>query len=121
MPFLLTGSTSCGAAPESTASERGVAGNRVHHGDLLDRETGDDLDLVLVNDQHLFDAHAPLELLAVLGLQGEHHAFLDLDWMVERPDARDHRLVVLRKSEAVPPKIGCSLIFLRVTPGFLGG
>src|SRR5258706_15859480 len=105
MPFLLTGLTSCGAAPESTAGERGVAGNRVHHGDLLDREAGDDLDLVLVHDQHLLDANAPLEFLAVLGFEREHHAFLDLDRMIERPDARDHGLVVLREPEAVPPKI----------------
>src|SRR5260221_9246721 len=116
MPFLLTGGTSSGAAPASTASERGVAGHRVHHGDLLDRETGDDLDLVLVNDQHLLDAHAPLELLAVLGLEREHHAFLDLDRVIERPDARNDGLVVLRKPKAVTPEVGGGLIFLRVTP-----
>ena len=33
---------------------------RIDDRDLLDREIGDDLDRVLVDDQHLLDAHAPL-------------------------------------------------------------
>src|ERR1700704_547251 len=82
--------------PASPTGESGVARHRIDDGDLFDREAGDDLDPVLVNDQHLFDPHAPLELLAVLGLEREHHAFLDLDRVIERPDARNDRLVVLR-------------------------
>src|SRR5512138_2248064 len=69
------------------ARERRIARHRVDHGNLLYGEAGDDLDTVAVHDQHFLDAHAPLELLAVLGFQGEHHALADLDWMVERPDA----------------------------------
>src|SRR5262245_4772656 len=61
-----------------------VARDRIDHGDLLDREVGDDLDLLLVHDQHFLDAHAVAEALAVLGLQRERHAGLDLDRMVER-------------------------------------
>src|SRR4051812_20099386 len=62
--------------------ERRVAGHRIDDRDLLDREGGDDLDPVLVHDQHLLDPHAPFELPAVLGLEREHHAFLDLDRVV---------------------------------------
>src|SRR2546423_14959409 len=69
----------------------GIPGHRIDHGDLLDREIGDDLDAILVHDQHLLDAHAPLMRLAVLGLESKHHPFLDLDRTVEGPDARDHR------------------------------
>src|SRR6266849_4374977 len=67
---------------ELAAREGRIARHRIDDGNLLDREVGNDLDLVLVGDQHLFDAHAPLEFLAVLGLEHEHHAFLDLDRMV---------------------------------------
>src|SRR5437763_12937029 len=74
-----------------------VARDRIDHGDLLDRKVGDDLDPVRMHDQHFLDAHAPAEALAVLGLEREHHAGLDLDRMVERPDAGDHRLIVLRE------------------------
>src|SRR5499426_1600710 len=95
-----------------------VPGQRIDHGDLLDREVGDDLDPVLVYDQHLLDAHAPLEALAVLGLERENHAFLDLDRVIERPDARDDRLVVLREPEPVPPQVGRGLILLLVAPRF---
>src|SRR5207247_10460042 len=77
IPFPLTGSSAC-AGSRSTAGESGIARHRVDHGDSLDRKAGDDLDFVLVHDQHLFDPHAPLVFLAVLGLEGEHHAFLDL-------------------------------------------
>src|SRR5947209_7783718 len=83
-----------------------VARQRIDHGDLLDREIGDDLDLSLVHDQHLLDAHAIAETLAVLGLEREGHAFLDIDRMVERPDARDHRRIVLSETETMAPKIG---------------
>src|SRR6266849_7840792 len=83
-----------------------VARNRIDHGDLLDREVGDDLDPVRMHDQHLLDAHAPAEAMAMLGLEREHHAGLDLDRMVERPDAGDHRLIVLRKPQSMAPQIG---------------
>src|SRR5690242_2572168 len=101
--------------------QRRISRHRIDHRDLLDREAGDDLDPVLVHDQHFLDAHAPLEFLAVLGLEREHHAFLDLDRMVERPDARDHGLVVLRQAQAVAPEVGRSLVLLLVAPGLLGG
>ena len=35
-------------------------------------------------------------------LEGEHHALLDLDRVVERVDARDHRRLVEADAEAVP-------------------
>src|SRR3990167_4193847 len=85
--------------PESTAALIRSHDDR----DLLDREAGDDLGLVLVHDEHLLDPDAPLVLLAVLRLQGEDHARADLERVVERPDARDDRLVVLRKAQAVAP------------------
>src|SRR5262249_25969128 len=90
-----------------------VAGDRNDHGDLLDRKGRDYLDLFLVHDQHSLDAHAVTETLAMLGLEREGHSRLDLDRMVERPDARDHRRVVLRKPEAVAPQIrGRLVLFL---------
>src|SRR6202043_4204498 len=83
-----------------------VARQRVDDRDLLDREVGDDLDLILVDDEHLLDAHPIAELLAVLRLQREGHALLDLDRMIERPDARDDRGIVLGKTQAMAPKVG---------------
>src|SRR5262249_17531882 len=83
-----------------------VARDRIDHGDLLHREVRHDLDLVLLDDQHLLDAHTVAVALAVLGLEREGHAFLDLDRMVERPDARDDRRVVLGKAEPVAPQVG---------------
>src|SRR3954471_4332157 len=59
-----------------------IAGKRIHDSDLLHREIGDDLDRILVHDQHLLDADPVAEFLAVLGLQRECHAFLDLHRMV---------------------------------------
>src|SRR6266852_8961822 len=97
-----------------------VAGQRVDDGDLLDREVGDDLDRILVHDQHFLDAHAVAEALAVLRLQRERHAFLDLDRMIERPDARNDRLVVLGKPQPVTPKVRGGLILVLVAPGFHG-
>src|SRR6266404_1001190 len=98
-----------------------IAGKRVDDGDLLDREVGDDLNRILVHDQHFLDAHAVAEALAVLGLQREGHAFLDLDRMVERPDARNDRLVVLGKPQPVPPQVRGGLILVLVAPGLHGG
>src|SRR5262249_49772141 len=83
----------------------GVAWDGIDNGDLLDREVGDDLDLLLVHDQHFFDAHAVAEALAVLGLERKRHSGLDLDRMVERPDARDHRRIVLREPQTMAPLI----------------
>src|SRR3989338_1237593 len=88
--------------------------------DLLDREAGDDLGPVLVHDQHLLDPDAPLVLLAVLRLEGEHHARPDLERVVERPDARDDRLVVLRQAQAVSPEVRRRLVLLVVAPRLLG-
>src|SRR5262249_41881585 len=65
-----------------------IARDGIDDGDLLHREVGDDLGAILVHDEHLLDAHAPAEFLSVLGLEREHHAGLDLDGVVERPDAR---------------------------------
>ena len=93
-----------------------IARHRIDYGDLLDREVGDDLDLVLVDDEHLFDADPPAEQLAVLGLEGEHHSGLDLDRVIERPDARDDRGIVLRETEPVAPQVGRCLIFFSVAP-----
>ena len=75
---------------------------------------------IIVHDQHLLDAHAPAEHLAVLGFEREHHPRLDLDRMVERPDARDHRRVVLGETEAVAPQVGGRLVLFLVAVGFLG-
>src|SRR5690242_6368434 len=86
-----------------------ISRKRIDDGDLLDREVRHDLDVVLLDDQHLLDPHAVMEALAVLGLEREGHALLDLDRMIERPDARYHRRVVLRQAEAVPPQIGGGL------------
>src|SRR5215831_4275574 len=96
-----------------------ITRHRVDDRDLLDREVGNDLDAVLVNDQHFLDAHAPFMGLAVLGLEREHHPLLDLHRVVERPDARDHWRIVLRQTEAVTPQIGRGLILFLVAPGFL--
>src|SRR5437870_12716058 len=40
--------------------------------------------------------------------------------MVGRPDARDHRRVVLGEAEAVPPEVGGSLVLLLVAPRLPG-
>src|SRR5260370_39866227 len=95
-----------------------VARERVDDRDLLDRKVGDDLDLILVDDEHLLDAHPIAEFLAVLRLQREGHALLDLDRMIERPDARDDRGVVLREAQAITPKGGGPLILVFLAPGF---
>src|SRR6266446_1320483 len=84
-------------APSTSFQVIAVARNRIDHGDLLDRKIGNDLDLLFVHDEHLLDAHAVAESLAVLGLKRKRHAGLDLDRVIERPDARDHRRAILRK------------------------
>src|SRR2546430_1611808 len=65
-------------------------------GDFFYREVGDDLGAIGVHDQHLLDPHAELVPLAVLGLEREDHAGLDLEGMVQGPDPRDDRRIVLR-------------------------
>src|SRR5690348_11892767 len=80
-----------------------IARDRIDDGDLLHREVGDDLDFLLVHDQHFLYAHAIAEALAVLSLERKGHAGLDLDRMIERPDARDHRRIVLREPEPMAP------------------
>src|SRR5262249_7350649 len=94
-----------------------VARQRIDDGGLLYREVGDGLDLVLVHDQHFLDTHAVAETFAVLGLERKGHAFLDLDRMVERPDARNHRRIVLRQPEAMAPEVRCRLVFILIAPG----
>src|SRR5262245_12104710 len=64
-----------------------IAGQRIDDCDLLHREVRHNLDVALVHDQHFLDAHAVAVALAVLRLERECHALLDLDWVVERPDA----------------------------------
>src|SRR5260370_10134950 len=83
-----------------------VTRQRIHHGDLLDGEIRHDLDVVLLHDQHFLDPHAVAETLAVLGLEREGHALLDLDRMVQRPDAREHLRIILRYPHGVAPHIG---------------
>ena len=51
-----------------------VARQWTDYGGLLDWEVRDDFDRILVDDQHLLDAHAVAEFLAVLGLQRKRHA-----------------------------------------------
>src|SRR6266852_2262546 len=55
--------------------------------------------------------------LAVLRLEREGHAFLDLDRVIERPDAGDHRRVVLREPKAVAPQVCGGLVLVLVAPG----
>src|SRR5205085_9995385 len=59
--------------------------------------------------------------LAALGYARKYHAGLDLARVAERPDARDHRLVVLREPEAMAPQIGGRLILFLIAPRLLGG
>src|SRR5262245_33988323 len=80
-----------------------ITGQRIDDCDLLHREVRNDLNVVLVHDQHFLDAHTVTVTLAVLGLERKRHALLDLDRVVERPDARDHRRIILCKTESVAP------------------
>ncbi len=76
------GLRSARAGPESyTANRRRL--HRVDNRDLLDREVGNDLDFIVVDNQHFLDPDTILVCLSVLGFQGEDHAFLDLDRVVE--------------------------------------
>src|SRR5262245_14203063 len=56
-----------------------VPRNRIDDGDLLHGEIRRDLDAILVNDQHLLDAHAPAVHLPVLRFEREDHSRLDLN------------------------------------------
>src|SRR5262245_32630606 len=93
-----------------------ITRQRIDHCDLLHGEVRHNLDVVLLHDQHFLDANAIAEALAVLGLEREGHALLDFDRMIERPDARDHRRIVLREAEAMAPQIGGGLVFVLVAP-----
>src|SRR5262249_24168431 len=106
-----------GTTPTKSLHMVAVARQRIDDGDLLDREVGYDLDRILVHDQYLLDAHAVAEPLAVLRLERERHAFLDFDRMVERPDARDHRRIVLCQTKTMDPQIGGGLVLVLVAPG----
>ena len=72
------------------------------------------------DNEHLFETHTEVVELAVLGLEGEDHTLLDFLGMIERPDPRDDRLVVLGESESVTPQVCGSLVFFLVTPDLLG-
>ena len=115
-----------GAHPESSPRPEdrsfhviAVAWNRIDRRDLLDGEIGDDLDFFFMYNEHLLDAHAIAEALAVLRLQRKGHAGLDLDRVVERPNARDHRRIVLREAQAMAPQIRRRLVLFIVAPGLL--
>src|SRR5580704_17858867 len=75
----------------------GISRHGIHYRDLFHREIGNNLHAVFVDDQHFFNMNAPLKGLPMLRLERKDHAFLDLDGMIERPDARDQRLIVLRQ------------------------
>ena len=53
----------------------------VDNGDLLDGPLAEDLDAVLADDDHLFDADA-LATRGLLGLDGHRHPLLDFDRVV---------------------------------------
>src|SRR5262249_9741556 len=52
----------------------------------------------------------------MLRLESEGHSFFDLDRMVERPDARNHRRIVLCKTKSMAPKICRRLVLVFVAP-----
>src|SRR6478752_4734475 len=64
-----------------------VTRQRINNCDLLHGEVRHDLDLVLLHDQHFLDADAVAEAFSVLRFEREGHAFLNVDRMIERPDA----------------------------------
>src|SRR5579885_1536639 len=70
---------------------------------LVGREAGQDLAAVRGDDDLLFD---PRRRAAVRGgavrLEREHHSRFELDRVLERVDARDHRRLVQPDAEAVP-------------------
>src|SRR4051812_3218124 len=66
-PECLVSRTKFSTARRRSARQRRIAGHRIDDADLLDREVRNQLDAILVHDQHLFNAHAPLQHLAVLG------------------------------------------------------
>src|SRR5689334_5187981 len=80
-----------------------IPGQRINDCDLLHREVRNDFDFVLLYDEHFLDTDAVAEALAVLGLKRKRHPFLDLHRMIERPDARDDRRIVLRQTETMTP------------------
>src|SRR5580693_8804170 len=107
-------------AEQSSASLHMIAVARqwIDHSDLFDREVGHDLDVLLVYDQHFLDTHAVTVFLAVLCLQSKCHAFLDIDGMIEGPDAGDHWRIVLGETEAVSPEVGGGLVLVLIAPSF---
>src|SRR5438067_8766370 len=107
------------ASREPSIDVIAVTGKRIDDRDLFDRKVRDDLDAIRMHDQHFLNAYAPPEAMAVLGFERKHHAGLDFDRMVERPDPGNHGLIVLCEPEAMAPEVGCRLVFFRITPGFL--
>src|SRR5215475_11339463 len=109
-PPCSAGLKACTTSPDMVTVTR----NRIDDRDLLHREVRDDFDTILVDDEHFLDAHAPAEHLAVLCFEREHHAGLDLDRVIERPDARNHRRVVLGEAETMAPEVRGRLIFFLI-------
>ena len=93
--------------------------NHLDWHDPVDGEMGDQLGLVRMNDDHFLDTNAPFQRLAMLGLERKDHAFLNLDRMIQGPDAGNHRRVVLGKAKTMAPKVGGRLVFFFIAPGFL--
>src|SRR5579872_2984624 len=98
------------ALPPTTRSSATVGSSMstgsVHNGYLVNREQGRHLGTLAGDEEHLLEPHAPLQHLAVLRLECEAHPFLNVDRIVERVDPTDHRHVVLRQPESVPPQVG---------------
>ena len=108
------------SAPRSCRAPQGRS-TSIDGDDLVRLVGGDQLGPVSVTYSISSSRTPKLVQLAVLRLERERHARLDLDGVVERPDARDDRLVVLGQAEPVAPEVGGSLVLLLVAPGFLGG
>src|SRR5439155_17838285 len=113
------GPTTAAVQPGSSSERITARGASGHAGDLVNGKERGDLGPAYRHQEHLLQANAPLEHLAMLGLQGEAHALLNLDGIVERVDAADHRQVVLSQTQAVTPQVGGGLVLLLVAPHLL--
>jgi hypothetical protein len=82
--------------PGSTSSHViAVAGQWIDNRNLLHRKIGDDLDGIFVHDQHFLDPHTIVEFFSVLRFERESHSLFYFDRMIERPNARNDRRIVL--------------------------
>ena len=88
---------------------------------LFHRKVGNDLDVIVMDDQHFLNTNAVSMSFSMLGLQGKNHTCFDLNRVVQRPDTGDDRRIVLREAETVPPQISGCLVFLVIAPGFFCG